>query len=236
MEPLLVLLHSPLVGPFTWEPVAELLRTQGHEVLVPCVVSNEKERIPCWEQYALGVQQALGSFSADRPLVLVGHSGAGPLLPAINMLSGRTCAAYLFMDAGLPHGGLSQLAKMEQTLPELGQQLRAQLQAGGCYPTWSDADLRELIPERQARMKLLAELQPRGLTFFTEPLPIVEEWPDAPCGYIQLSQAYASQCEQARRKGWACSTFDAGHFHMLVEPEQVASRLIEMLKLLTSVS
>jgi hypothetical protein len=31
-QPSLVLVHSPLVGPLTWEPVAERLRRAGHRV------------------------------------------------------------------------------------------------------------------------------------------------------------------------------------------------------------
>ena len=236
MTPLLVLLHSPLVSAFTWEPVAESLRAQGQQVLVPSIVDNENEHVPCWEQYAQATQQALHAVPADQPLVLVGHSGAGPLLPVINMVSGHPCAAYLFVDAGLPHGGLSRLAEIEQSVPELGRELRAHLQAGGRYPTWSDADLRELIPNEPTRKRVLAELHPQGLNFFSEPLPIIEEWPDAPCGYIQFSEAYASQCEQARHNHWTCFTFDAGHFHMLVEPAQVASTLSDMLDTLTRAS
>ena len=34
-RPVLVLVHSPLVGPFSWSPVAEVLRRRGETVLVP---------------------------------------------------------------------------------------------------------------------------------------------------------------------------------------------------------
>ena len=35
IQPALVLVHSPLVGPLTWEPVAERLRSAGRMVVVP---------------------------------------------------------------------------------------------------------------------------------------------------------------------------------------------------------
>lgn len=236
MAPLFVLVHSPLVGPLTWEPVAELLRAQGHQVLVPNILEGETRPALYWEQHAQAVQRALKPIPEEQALALVGHSGAGPLLPAINMLAGRPCAAYLFVDASLPHGGLSRLAEMEQTVPELAQQLRADLQAGGRYPTWNDVDLRELIPDEHLRSGLLAEMRPRGLDFFSEPLPMVEEWPDAPCGYLQLSSAYAWQGQQARLRKWPCQEIDAGHFHMLVEPARVAALLVEMLHTLANAS
>ena len=33
-----VLLHSPLVGPVTWRPVAERLRSAGHEAVAAAIV------------------------------------------------------------------------------------------------------------------------------------------------------------------------------------------------------
>ncbi len=233
MAPLFVLVHSPLVGPLTWMPVADHLHAQGQQVIVPNIVQGETQPAIYWEQHAQAVQQALRPVPEEQPLVLVGHSGAGPLLPAISMLAGHPISAHLFVDASLPHAGLSRLAEMEQTVPELGQELRVDLQAGGRYPTWSDADLRELIPDERLRSGLLAEMRPRGLDFFSELLPMVEEWPDAPCGYLQLSEAYAWQSQQARLRNWPCWEIDAGHFHMLVEPARVADLLIEMLHTLT---
>jgi hypothetical protein len=87
MEPLLVLIHSPIVGPSTWEPVAKHLRIQGYHVLVPNLLQGEKAHILYWEQHAQAVQQALKPIPEAQPLVLIGHSGAGPLLPAISMIS-----------------------------------------------------------------------------------------------------------------------------------------------------
>jgi hypothetical protein len=54
-----------------------------------------------------------------------------------------------------------------------------------------------------------------NLAFFEEPLPQVESWPDAPCGYIRLSEGYDQTAQEARRRGWSYREFDAGHFHML---------------------
>ena len=38
--PALILVHSPLVGPLTWEATAERLRQLGHLVLVPSLVDQ----------------------------------------------------------------------------------------------------------------------------------------------------------------------------------------------------
>jgi hypothetical protein len=41
---------------------------------------------------------------------------------------------YLFVDAGLPHPGQSQLDKMEASIPAFVQELRRHLASGGSYP------------------------------------------------------------------------------------------------------
>jgi hypothetical protein len=73
----LVLVHSPLVGPETWAPVAVELRERGH------------------------VATAIGH---GGPSVLIGHSGIGPVLPHIASLCGNVVAA-VYADASLPQPG-----------------------------------------------------------------------------------------------------------------------------------
>lgn len=230
MEPLIVLVPSPLMGPSTWEPVAADLRRQNCKVVIPRLVDTATNVMPYWEQHAQAVWQSLRQFPESQPLVLIGHSGAGSLLPAINMICGHPTLAYLFVDAKLPHGGLSRLAEMEQTDPEQSRELRAALERGERYPNWSDEDFSEAIPQEQFRSSMLAEVRPRGLDFFTEPLPMIEEWPDAPCGYLQFSGAYTSQGQRAQRERWLYQHCEAGHFHMLVDPTGVANQLLEMLR------
>ena len=164
----------------------------------------------------------------ERPLVLVGHSGAGLLLPAVQQVTARAVAGYMFVDAGIPRDGASRLEFMDAESPEWAQQLRQLLVSGGRFPSWIDEDLRELIPDARLHQGLLAELRPRPLAFFAEPIPVFDGWPDAPCGYLQLSQAYDVPAAQARKAGWAYRKLDAGHFHMLVDPAAVANILIEL--------
>ncbi|HZC13754.1 MAG TPA: hypothetical protein VE270_07020, partial [Thermoleophilaceae bacterium] len=73
-----VLVHSPLVGPFTWSLVADDLRTRGVSVALPTL--PEARRAPYWPLHAEAVAAQVPD--AGDPVVLVGHSGACPLLPA----------------------------------------------------------------------------------------------------------------------------------------------------------
>jgi pimeloyl-ACP methyl ester carboxylesterase len=223
-----VLIHSPLVGPLSWEPVAEQLRVRDVETLVPSLRDTESRDVAYWQQHAQSAASAIEVIPADKALVLVGHSGAGPLLPPIGQQLRRPIAAYLFVDAGLPLDGKSRLDEMEENAPEFAAELRRHLAGGGRFPTWSDEDLREVIPDDRLRAGTLAEIQPRPLAFFEERIPGFGNGPDAPCGYLHFSGSYDAPAAQAQQAGWAHRHIDVGHFHMLVDPVGVADALLDL--------
>jgi pimeloyl-ACP methyl ester carboxylesterase len=225
-----VLIHSPLVGPSTWQRVAHELQAEGLEVSVPALHDAEGTGIPYWQQHATAVQQALSAVSTDRRLILVGHSGAGPVLPVIREHLAQPVAAYMFVDAGIPQPGASRLDLIAAELADLFQSFHAFLIEGGRFPDWRDEDLVEEIPDRQLRHRLLAELQPRALPFWNEPIPVFEGWPDAPCAYLQFSPAYNVPAAYAREHGWLYRQLNGGHFRPLVDPGTVAQTLVSMMK------
>jgi hypothetical protein len=76
---------------------------------------------------------------------------------------------------------------------------------------------------------LIGSLRPRGLSFFTQPLPAVPGRPDSPCGFLGLSGAYDGWAEVAAARDWPTAILDAGHFHPLVDPDGVAAALLGLL-------
>lgn len=230
MDDLIVLVHSPLVGPFTWSLVAQQLQADGRDVLVPTLTDTGATPSPYWQQHALSMRQALASVPQERSLVLVGHSGAGALLPALAQASQHLVKAYLFVDAGLPHPNQSRLNEMEASVPEFAQELHKYLAAGERFPNWSDEDLSEELPDGHIRRQMLAELQPRSLDFFEEVMPDLPGWPAAKSGYLLFTEGYSRFLKQAQSAGWPTRTIQAGHFHMLVDPGAVAAALVELLR------
>lgn len=161
-------------------------------------------------------------------VVLVAHSGAGPLLPAIAERLARRPVGYLFVDAGIPKNGLSRLELMGEEDAVFAKGFAAYLNGGGSYPNWSDEDLRPIVPDEALRGAVIAEMQPRGVDFFSEAIPVFSGWPDAPCGYVRLSAAYDRPFAHAQALGWPWRRLDAGHFHMLVEPRVVARAIVDV--------
>jgi hypothetical protein len=168
-------------------------------------------------------------------LLLVGHSGAGQLLPAIRQASARPVGAYVFVDAGIPEDRVSRLDQIAREAPEVATDLRSHLERGGRFPEWTDEDLRQLIPADGMRRGILGELRPRPLPFFTEPIP-APGWPDAPCGYLRFSSPYDPALRQAVASGWPTRSLEAGHFHMVVEPRDVVDVLLGLIEELSGSS
>ncbi len=230
MLPLVLLIHSPLVGPATWNPVAGRLRRRGWRVRVPRLVETNRAVGPYWQRHARAVARSLEQDGLHSPVVLVGHSGAGPLLPCIAEAINKPVVGLVFVDAGIPKDGASRLDLLaEETGTDIADKLRAFLEHGGSYPVWRDAELQNLIPDAKARDDVLQEVKARPLAFWEESLHVPEGCLAIPSAYLRLSPGYTVPAAEAQRRGWPYRELDEGHFHMVVDPEAVASELIELL-------
>jgi hypothetical protein len=224
---LYVLIHSPLVGPLTWALVANQLREHGWDVLVPILKDVPDSTESFWHQYAESVTHALTHIPKNTFVTLVAHSGAGPLLPVIRHSLPNPIRAYVFVDAGIPRDGATRLDLMKSEDHAWATQFQEYLDGGGMFPNWSVDDLQEVIPNESLRKQTVAEIHPRGLDFFTEPIPVFDKWPDAPCVYIKFSPSYEYSATQARQAGWPTYELEAGHFHMLVNAAAVTDLIVE---------
>jgi hypothetical protein len=221
-----VLIHSPLVGMLTWTLVAEEMRQRGLQVILPALLDVPDARQPFWKQHAESVAEALTAIPTDVSVTLIGHSGAGPLLPVIRRSIPNPVHAYVFVDAGLPRDNATRLDLMKAEDADWAAEFQNYLEGGGRFPNWNSEDLREILPDENLRNQLVAELHPRGLDFFSEPIPVFESWPDAPCAYISFSAPYQQARLEAQRMGWYTEELDAGHFHMLVDPPAVTDLIL----------
>jgi hypothetical protein len=216
----LALLPSPLLGRSVWGPVAELLEGRGWSVLVAAVPGVPGSAHDVLDGF-------VESLPGDQSLVLVPHSNAGLYVPALYRR--RTVAGTVFVDAALPpdHG---DTALAPAPLYEL---LRTRADHAGLLPPWTrwwdDADVAALFPDAQTRAGVEAE-QPRvPLSYFDGRVEVPSGWLDRPAAYVAFGDTYAGEIERARQHGWPISTLAGRHLHMLVEPDSVASTLVDML-------
>ena len=240
----IVLLHSPLTGAAAWGRLPEVLRAEGLTVVVPEVTGDDEE--PYAGRYVAHAALQIATSTAENlaaadaaggtgSTVLIGHSGAGPLLPQVGFARRSAHApvrGYVFLDAGLPRPGApaSRLDLLQVEDAAFAKELRAELDAGGRFPDWSSSDLASEVPEPADRTLLLASLRPRAMGFFVEPLPAPIDWPDAPCGYLRTSSAYDVPARLARGRGWPTTELQLGHFAALRDPSATASALLELIE------
>jgi hypothetical protein len=222
-----VLVHSPLIGPYSWRLVADHLADSGHSVTVPSLLSvlGRSSDFPDAVAEAVASHMMVTDF-AD-PLLLVAHSAAGAFLPVIASRLQHKVSGYIFVDARLPQDGRSL---SDQDPPEERSQLRS-LAKEGFLPPWSEwfgpDVMAALLPDHESRRAFVQELRPIPLAFFVEPIKFPQTWPDAPCAYLRLSEYYVNQAQQARAEGWHVTEVDAEHLYPMTHPQEMTSLLLE---------
>ncbi len=224
--PVFVLIHSPLVGPSTWTPVARELERRGRQVVVPSLLGAATAPPPQWRYCIDAVRAATSTLS--NQIVLVGHSGGGLLLPAIRGAVTTAVSRLIFVDSGVP----ASSGETPLVPPPLLAHLRT-LAVDGTLPPWSawwgDEAMRELVPDQAARAALERELPSLPLSYFEESVPSPAGWDRVPCAYLLLSDAYRDAASDARAREWPVEEITgAQHLHLVVAPATVADVLIQL--------
>lgn len=215
-----VLLHSPLLGPSSWRAAADELRVLG-----------EVAETPAWPSltrldhgfYVPMAEHLAGQVAQDgEPPVLVAHSGAGALVPAVAARLAKVRGA-IFVDAILPHPAHSWFETVPQDLRE---RLRSGVQAGLLPPWhewWPPGALARLVPDEAARRGLVDELEPIPAAYFEEPAPAGDAPPQS--AFLKLSEAYEDEARLANRLGWPLVRLPLQHLAPISHPAAVAGAL-----------
>ena len=162
----------------------------------------DDDRPPYAGRYVARAALEISAAGVRPPVVLVAHGDAGPLLPPVGAAQR---AAHRLVGA---------YVFLDATLPgPAGTRRRP-------YP-YTDGKPHQNVTMRE-----------RGEDFFTEELPMAQDWPDAPCGYLRTSGAYEDQARQARLRGWTVAEHPAGHFAAVDDPAGTAAALTALIRAL----
>jgi pimeloyl-ACP methyl ester carboxylesterase len=213
-----MLVHSPLVGPATWQWVAEALQSSGHDVAVPDLREAAITGAP------RAVVRAALHRTGKEPTVLVGHSGAGFLLPSIAAGLESPVRRLVFVDAGVP-----PCDGEATTSAEFLEQLRS-LASDGTLPKWSTwwgkRVMETLVPDGSRRAVIEAEMPQVPLVLFESPTPVPVGWCEGPGAFVLLSEPYRRDANTARSLGWPVVEDLGNHLDIVNDPESVARRLV----------
>ena len=226
----LVFVHSPLVGPLAWREVADELAGDGWHTAVPdltVVMAGPPPYHPAIARTVAATADTLG-----EPVVLIGHSGAGPLLPGVAAAASTPVRALLYVDAGLPYPGRSwfETAPGELVAHLLGMAVDGRLPP---WHHWFPPDmLAELLPEPALRDRFTGELSPLPLGYFHEPTATAA-W-SGRYGYLLLSEVYRDDADRAAADGAPVRERISHHLAMLTSPGAVAGGIRDLLATVTN--
>lgn len=219
----LAFLPSPLLGPATWAPLVNMLGGRGWSTTVAPVLPGITS--------AADVQEMFDSaLPSGEDLVLVAHSNAGLFIPWL--ADRHRVAASVFVDAALP---LSP-GPVALSPPDFYDFLTGMADESGLLPPWTQwweaSEVRELIPDSQMRDALTRQTQRLPLSYFRETVPVPTGWHQKPCAYVAFGDTYAEEKRFAAHSGWPVRTLPGRHLHMVVDPEEVAANITELLAVL----
>lgn len=226
--PLFVLIHSPLVGPSTWSPVAERLTAADRDVVVPSLLAVGEGGPPYWPRVVEGVSAGLADADPSRPLVLVAHSNAGLFVPVLVRELNRPVARVVFADAAIPGNGESEPMVAEEFLSFLRGRVGPDRRLPRWTDWWGEQETAGLFPDRRSRKLITAE-QPRlPLAYYLDRVPVPAGWAECPCAYMRFSPGCQKDADRARALGWPVVSLAGEHLHQIVDPDGVTSALIDL--------
>lgn len=229
VERIFVLAHAPLVGPSTWRWIASAL---PGEVRVPDLHPGGD---------AITFDSCIGRIADQIPagsdVVLVGHSGAGILLPCAAARAAPARVTFVFVDAGLPPMSGSTLdehpvmkdAGIEWSgRPSFADRIESDGHLPPWHTWWGDAGMEWLVPDRDRRSTVSADIPRLPLSFYDDGCDVPPGWSDEPAGYVLLSDTYRIWAEAARSYGWPVVEVPGTHLEIVNRPDDVASAILEV--------
>lgn len=237
-----ILVHGGLHGGWCWDHVVPLLKAAGHEALAPDLPGMGADRTPL----AAIRLATTADFVADlvrqqaEPVVLVGHSMAGPTISEAAERAPEWIAGLIFLAANLGPGGQSMTETCGPALDGVNRGVT--LSEDGISTTYDAAIARDVFynttdPDEAARA--IARLTPQPIAPTLEPLTLTpERFGQVRRAYIECLQDHALPIDLQRRMQalLPCDPvvkMDCDHSPFLCAPEELARHLIEIGRALT---
>lgn len=224
-----LLVPSPLLGPASWQDVAQVLVGSGHEVVIPhpsMTTPSAADHVGPWLEEVI---KAADGFSNPDPAVVVAHSAAcsrAPMLVDCLIRWGRPVEAMILVDGRFPDG--RSLAMEEPKFAELLDGLMRPNDYLPPWPRWWGSFLSGLVVDSAARDVVFNEAPSIPRSWFDQACPAPALPSDVACGYIAFGPSYEEATARAKNQGWYTLRLTGDHLHQVVAPDAVASTLVAM--------
>jgi pimeloyl-ACP methyl ester carboxylesterase len=121
-----LLVHGAWGGSWMWARLAQLLRSQGHEVFAPSLtgIGERAHLASASVDLATHVQDVLGTIEYEQlsELTLVGHSYGGMVVSAVADRAADRIRSLVYLDAFVPRDGQ---AALDLVRPEMREKIVA---------------------------------------------------------------------------------------------------------------
>ena len=199
--------------------MADALTALGHDVDLPDLRDAAVSGDP--QVFVRAARRAI----TDDTDVLVGHSGAGVLLPVIAE-PGPGSMRIVFVDAGIPpcHGAVTPGGDFLEQLRELA--------VNNMVPRWSrwwpDGSMEVLVDDDGRRRHVEGELPEVLLAFFETSVAMPDSWCNRPAAFLLLSETYRSDAAVAMSRGWPAAERLGMHLDAVNKPTVIAESLVAL--------
>jgi pimeloyl-ACP methyl ester carboxylesterase len=234
-----VLVHGGGHGGWCYQPVARLMRAQGHEVYTPTLTGlGEREHLlsPAvdLETHITDVLKVL-QFEDLEEVILVGHSYGGMVISGVADRATERIRNLVFLDAAMPQNGQSLVDHAGPMM--LAARTRSRMVNGMELVLFPGEDPMSFFgvqdPGQIAWMK--PKLTPHPWKCFEQKLVLKNEaamrkLPQSviACSYHMNDQARAALKALSNGRFWE---IDTGHDLMITEPAAVAGMLLQLASL-----
>ena len=231
-----VLIHGTCHGGWCWQKLMFILHGDGHSVFTPSLTGMGERRHLLNENLTAQVHiddiVNLIRFEELDEVILVGHSYAGLLLPAINEVIPHKIERLVFLDAFIPESGKA-CSEIINKQDWDRWELDAQKFGHGWMVTPTDKHFDSWgVDEPEVRALLWKKTTPFSHNFLKTPIYFSEKFDQVDKCYIRCTKpCYLTDLmkpfyHKAKKAGWQTFTIDTGHDPMLTKPEELAALLL----------
>lgn len=237
-----VLVHGGGHGGWCYQPVAKILRQQGHDVYAPTLtgLADRQHLLSPGIDLDLQITDVVNllEFEDLSDVILVGHSYGGMVITGTADRAPERLANLVYLDAAYPQSGQS----LADVAPEMMAAAKKSMQTingvelvlfPGQFPMVEGDYYGVTDPEQIEWMK--PKLTPHPWKCFTQKLVLKNEarLRQIPVSFFVTAIQKATLGEEARAGLKALTEgrfweIDTGHDLMISEPEQTASALAEI--------
>lgn len=230
-----VLVHGAWHGGWCWDAVAARLRTQGHACFAPTLrgLAHRGAALTPELDADAHVDDVAGLVEALdlRQVVLVLHSYAGLLGPALQARLGERIVHRCFVEAVVPAPGQRML---DLVAPASAQRFALAVQEHGNGWRLPPPDPAQFhLGGMVSASDVARRLTPHPWRSFTTPVRAPQQDVFAHAGSYLLAsdrepQPYAGFATLAEAAGWPVTRMPGGHLLMLTQPAALAGHLLSL--------